>query len=57
MFVGVSTISATISAMEHIPVPVTAYGASKAALNSIVRRLHFENAEITSFVLHPGWVC
>jgi len=56
MFVGVSTISATISAMEHIPVPVTAYGASKAALNSIVRRLHFENTEITSFVLHPGWV-
>ncbi|THX58151.1 hypothetical protein D6D06_03210 [Aureobasidium pullulans] len=43
--------------MEHMPLmPVTAYGASKAALNYIVRKIHFENQGVCSWVLSPGWV-
>ncbi|KIW15598.1 hypothetical protein PV08_05646 [Exophiala spinifera] len=40
------------------PIPGGAYGPSKAALNWIVRKLHFELQDkgIVSVAVHPGWV-
>ena len=32
------------------------YGSSKAALNFLTRKIHQENAELTAFVVHPGWI-
>jgi norsolorinic acid ketoreductase len=55
-FVVVSTQAASIK--DIMPLAVTAYGASKAALNFITRRLHSEHLE-EGFViipLNPGWV-
>ena len=42
--------------MEMYPLPDTAYGASKAALNFVVRKLHFEHENLTIFPISPGWV-
>jgi norsolorinic acid ketoreductase len=39
-----------------MPMPVTAYGASKATLNYIVRKIHFENEHLIAFPISPGWV-
>ncbi|CAD0095615.1 unnamed protein product [Aureobasidium mustum] len=56
-FVAMSTGVASMTEMEAMQVmPMTAYGASKAALNYIVRKLHFENPEVCCWVLIPGWV-
>lgn len=42
--------------MDKYPIPATAYGASKAALNYVVRKIHVENEGLIAFPLHPGWV-
>ncbi|KAH0355485.1 NAD(P)-binding protein, partial [Aureobasidium melanogenum] len=56
-FVAMSTGVASMGEMEATQLmPVTAYGASKAALNYIVRKIHFENPEVCSWVAIPGWV-
>ncbi|THX81132.1 NAD(P)-binding protein [Aureobasidium pullulans] len=56
-FVAMTSGAASLREMEHMPLmPVTAYGASKAALNYIVRKIHFENLGVCSWVLSPGWV-
>ncbi|THV64601.1 NAD(P)-binding protein [Aureobasidium pullulans] len=56
-FVAMSSGAASLGDMEHMPLmPITAYGASKAALNYIVRKIHFENQGVCSWVLSPGWV-
>ncbi|KAG2168138.1 hypothetical protein JADG_007878 [Aureobasidium aubasidani] len=48
-FVAMTSGAASLSDMEHMPLmPVTAYGASKAALNYIVRKIHFENQGVCS---------
>lgn len=54
VFMGLSTGVASIGEMENIPLQATAYGASKAALNYIVRKIHFENPELIAFVVSPG---
>ncbi|KAH7400158.1 aflatoxin biosynthesis ketoreductase-like protein nor-1 [Cadophora sp. MPI-SDFR-AT-0126] len=57
MFVALSTAVGSIGeSMASLPLPATAYGSSKAALNYIVRKIHFENPELTAFALVPGWV-
>ncbi|THV48778.1 hypothetical protein BGAL_0228g00120 [Botrytis galanthina] len=56
VFVALSTGIASIGAMGDIPIPATAYGMSKVALNYMVRKIHFENEKLTAFVLTPGWV-
>jgi norsolorinic acid ketoreductase len=55
-FYVVSTNIASLGLMEHIPLPAISYGVSKVAANYIVRKLHFENPELISVALHPGWV-
>ncbi|ROV94759.1 hypothetical protein VMCG_08857 [Cytospora schulzeri] len=39
-----------------IPVKIGVYGASKAALNYLVRRTHFENPWLTAWTMNPGFV-
>ncbi|KXH32919.1 short-chain dehydrogenase [Colletotrichum simmondsii] len=59
VFVAVTSMLGTISGMESLeslPPALSPYGASKAALNWFIRRLHFEETWLTSFVLHPGTV-
>lgn len=54
-FIGISTCLATISKMDEFPWPTASYGMSKAAMNYIVRKAHFENDDLVAFVVHPGW--
>lgn len=54
---ALSSNAAQIVDMEPtIPVKVGAYGASKAALNYLVRRTHFENPWLTCWTMNPGFV-
>lgn len=59
-FIAISTLIGSIGSMEQlVGLPVSAgspYGGSKAALNWFIRRLHFEEPWLTSFVFHPGLV-
>ncbi len=58
-FIAISTLIGSISSMEllaQFPPTLSPYGASKAALNWFVRRIHFEEPWLTSFVFHPGLV-
>ncbi|KAF4550792.1 Norsolorinic acid ketoreductase nor1-like protein 2 [Elsinoe fawcettii] len=55
-FVAITTGLASIADMANFPIPSGAYGASKAMLNYLVRKLHFENEALTAFVISPGWV-
>ncbi|KAH7227136.1 uncharacterized protein BKA55DRAFT_599163 [Fusarium redolens] len=59
IFVAISTIIGSIGSMEllaGLPPTSSPYGGSKAALNWFIRRLHFEEPWLTSFVFHPGLV-
>lgn len=56
-FITIGSTAGTIGAMEKVPIPNSAYGPSKAALSWISRKIHFENPDIVSFNVHPGWVC
>lgn len=59
IFIGTSTLLGSLGYMEALqtfPAVVSPYGGSKAALNWFVRRLHFEEPWLTSFVFHPGLV-
>ncbi|KAF5701145.1 short-chain dehydrogenase reductase SDR [Fusarium globosum] len=59
LFVAISTLIGSIGSMEHLvalPPTSSPYGGSKAALNWFIRRLHFEEPWLTSFVIHPGLV-
>ncbi|KAL9115469.1 MAG: hypothetical protein Q9227_000790, partial [Pyrenula ochraceoflavens] len=55
-FVVLSTMFATIGGMDDVPYPNAAYGSSKAAVNFVVRKIHFENEGLIAFPIHPGWV-
>jgi norsolorinic acid ketoreductase len=54
-FVAVTTGLASIGDMGSMPMPVTAYGASKAAVNYITRKIHFENPSLIAFPISPGY--
>lgn len=56
-FVAITTGIASIGDMDSMPMPVTAYGASKAALNFITRKIHFENPVLIAFPISPGYGC
>ncbi|WVQ83391.1 hypothetical protein IAT38_005532 [Cryptococcus sp. DSM 104549] len=40
---------------EHWP-QAGVYGTSKAAINFLMRSIHFEEPSLTVFTIHPGWV-
>lgn len=42
--------------MESLSIPFFGYGLSKAAVNYMVRNLHFENPTLISIVLNPSRV-
>lgn len=56
-FIVISSSVGSIGAMENEPVPMLAYGCSKAATNFLVRKLHFEHENLNCFSIHPGYVC
>lgn len=53
-FVVISSGVGTIAGAEYIPWAVTSYGASKAALNFLLRRIHIENKDLIAIAFHPG---
>ncbi|KII87105.1 hypothetical protein PLICRDRAFT_244863 [Plicaturopsis crispa FD-325 SS-3] len=59
-FIPISTIGGSLALATQMPPPLVAYGASKAAGNYLVRRLHLENDGlrplIVTFPIHPGLV-
>ncbi|KAH6630097.1 hypothetical protein B0J18DRAFT_89862 [Chaetomium sp. MPI-SDFR-AT-0129] len=60
-FIAISTLIGSIATMDALvalkfPNTASPYGGSKTALNWFVRRLHFEEPWLTSFVFHPGLV-
>lgn len=56
-FIAISSGAGSIGGMEALKdVQNTAYGASKAALNFVVRKIHFENPGLIAFSVNPGWL-
>ncbi|KAF8990527.1 NAD(P)-binding protein [Hymenopellis radicata] len=55
-FIPLTTGAASFTAFIQMPAGMACYGASKAALNYIVRRIHFENEWLICFPLAPGIV-
>lgn len=55
-FIAISTAIGSITDMDQFPLPSTAYGTSKAALNYLTRKLHFEHPDIIIYPISPGWV-
>jgi norsolorinic acid ketoreductase len=55
-FVAISSGAGSIDGIERLKVENTAYGASKAALNFVTRRIHAENEWLVAFPLNPGWL-
>lgn len=53
-FVGIGSPLGSIGGMEQRPFPCAAYGPSKAILHWLIRKVHFENENITSFIVDPG---
>ena len=54
-FVPISSVAGSITLQPRMAVaPVAAYGASKAALNLLVTRIHVEHTNLTAFIIHPG---
>ena len=55
-FVVLSSGAGSLSQVDKLPVENTAYGASKAAVNFVVRRIHYENPQLVAFSINPGWL-
>lgn len=55
-FAVMGSIAGSITAAVDAPVSNTVYGASKAALNFVTRRIHTENPDIVAISIHPGFV-
>lgn len=59
VFLAISTMIGSIGsqdALSQLPRTFSPYGASKAALNWLVKRLHIEESWLTAYVTHPGLV-
>ena len=50
-----STNLASIALTENLPFEDVAYAMSKAAMNYVMHKLHFEKRIVVG-LLHPGWV-
>ncbi|KAI0110609.1 NAD(P)-binding protein [Hypoxylon sp. NC0597] len=57
-FVLLGSMQGSTGGMEKYPLPMGAYGASKAAAHFLIRKLHFEHAKegICIFAVDPGFV-
>ncbi|KAL2689149.1 hypothetical protein Neosp_003201 [[Neocosmospora] mangrovei] len=56
-FVALSSTLGSHSAQEGLAgLTIGPYGASKAALNWIIQKVHFEEPWLTTFVVNPGYV-
>jgi norsolorinic acid ketoreductase len=55
-FFVVSSSMGSIEDIKTTPVPFYAYSVSKAAVNYMVRKVAFENPELISLAVNPGWV-
>jgi norsolorinic acid ketoreductase len=53
-FVPIGTPVGSMGEMEKYPLPSTAYGTSKAALNFLTKKLHLEHENMVIFPLAPG---
>jgi norsolorinic acid ketoreductase len=53
-FVTLTSTIGSIGEMDNLPVASTAYGASKAALNYITKKIHLENPKLIAFPMNPG---
>jgi len=53
-FVGIGSPMGSVAGMDMRPLPMTAYGSSKAIFHWIVRKVHFEHPELVSLVVDPG---
>nr|KAF2227165.1 hypothetical protein BDZ85DRAFT_316574 [Elsinoe ampelina] len=57
VFVALSSAIGSIGKQNeliHYPVDMSPYGPSKAALNRVLHRLHFEEEWLTTATFHPG---
>ena len=55
-YVVISSINASMAFMDTDRTLLTGYGTSKAAINHLTRRIHFEQPNLTAFPLFPGTV-
>jgi norsolorinic acid ketoreductase len=55
-FIVVSSIGGSTSLLDKNPLSTAPYGASKAAVNHVTRKIHFEHPNIIAIPLSPGWV-
>ena len=53
-FVTMSSSAGSLSEMEFRPFPSGAYGTSKAALNYLTLKMHFEEEHVCTFPIDPG---
>lgn len=55
IFIVISSNAGSIGGMRDIEkLDVVTYGSSKAMINYVVRKIHFEHKDIISLPLHPG---
>jgi NAD(P)-dependent dehydrogenase (short-subunit alcohol dehydrogenase family) len=53
-FITVTSGAGSVATFVDSPVTMGGYSASKAALNSLTRKIHFENEWLVAFPLDPG---
>lgn len=53
-FVVMGSDTGSVATVDKFPYPNAAYGASKAMLNSLVRKIGLENDWLLSLTVHPG---
>lgn len=54
VFAYISSIGGSISLQDDFVPQIATYGASKAAMNLLVRRIHNDQPGLIAFALHPG---
>lgn len=54
-FIVLSTIFGSTGDLQKYQFPAAAYGASKAAVNYFVRKMHFEHQNLIAFPINPGY--
>lgn len=55
-FLVISSGAGSLGGVESLPVENTAYGTSKAGVNFVIRRIHYENPSLIAFSINPGWL-